>query len=54
MTDEIKSRVVVIDEVSTEEKKEDKEFEESLKPQLDPNVLAMLKSKKQSKEGGER
>jgi len=53
MTDEVKSRVVVIDEVREVETKEDKEFDESIKPQLDPNVLAMLKSKKQSKEGSE-
>jgi cell division GTPase FtsZ len=53
MTDEIKNRVVVIDEMVTVTPAADEGFEESMKekPQLDPNVLAMLKSKKGVKEG---
>jgi cell division GTPase FtsZ len=56
MSDEIKSRVVITEETETKVENVDKEFEDSLKTQieqpLDPNILAMLKAKKVAKTEG--
>ena len=54
MTEEIKSRVIITEETeaSAPDEQKNKELMDALKPaeaQLDPNLLAMLKSKKQGK-----